>query len=75
MSAVTVAHTTTDGRATLTITAGPEVFGGQGSQVVVIDAKSGELISSVTDPGAALQSVETYKVSRTTLAKLKAGKF
>jgi hypothetical protein len=29
----------------------------------------------VTDPGAALQSVETYKVSRTTLAKLKAGKF
>lgn len=75
MSAVTVAHTTTDGKATLTITAGPEVFGGQGSQVVVIDAKSGELISSVTDPGAALQSVETYKVSRTTLAKLKAGKF
>jgi hypothetical protein len=75
MPAVTVAATTTDGRATLTLTAGPEVFAGQGSQVVVIDAESGELISSVTNPGASFQSVTSYQVSRVSLSALKAGKF
>lgn len=73
MSAVTVAHTTTDGKATLTITAGPEVFGGYSNQVVVIDAASGALISSVSNSPGTSPSVTTYKVYRVSLSDLKAG--
>jgi len=75
ISGVTVAHTTTNGAATLTLTAGPEVFGGEGNQVLVIDAKTGAPISSVVNTPGVPQSVETYNVSRVTLSSIKAGKF
>ncbi|HSZ43671.1 MAG TPA: hypothetical protein VK817_27205 [Trebonia sp.] len=74
ISGVSVAHTTTGGKATLTITAGPEVFTGDGSQVVVIDANTGTLLSSVSNSTGIAQSVTTYQVYRVSLAALKAGK-
>lgn len=77
ISGVTVANSTTDGQPTLTLTAGPEVFGGTGQQVLTIDAKTGMPISSVvSDLGPQVPtSVETYQVSRVTLADIEAGKF
>jgi hypothetical protein len=48
ISGLTVVKSTTDGQQTLTLTAGPEVFGGAGKNVVVIDAKTGLPISSWT---------------------------
>jgi hypothetical protein len=76
ISAVTVAHSTTDGQPTLTLTAGPEVFGGHGSQVLTISATTGTPIRSVIDAGTGVpDSVETYQVSRVTLADIEAGQF
>lgn len=70
ISAVDVARSTTNGTATLTITAGPEVFGGEGSEVLTVDAKTGMLIKSVsTMPGTSTGST-TYKSSRVTTAQL-----
>ena len=74
ISGVNVAHTTTNGAATLTLTAGPEVFVGDGNQVLVIDAKTGALVSSVSNSTGAPQSVTTYKVYRVSLSDIKAGK-
>jgi hypothetical protein len=74
ISGVSVAHTSTDGQATLTITAGPEVFTGDGSQVVVINANTGTLLSSVSNSTGVPQSVTTYQVYRVSLADVKAGK-
>lgn len=76
ISGVTVASSTTGGQPTLTLTAGPEVFGGVGSQVLTIAAKTGMPLKSVADAGPGVPtSVETYQVSRVTLAAIKAGKF
>ena len=76
ISDVTVANSTTGGQPTLTLTAGPEVFGGQGSQVLTIAAKTGIPLKSVVDAGPGVPtSVETYQVARVTLADIKAGKF
>ncbi|MGV9214319.1 hypothetical protein ACTFTM_20880 [Micromonospora sp. RB23] len=70
ISAVTVQNSTTHGRATLTITAGPEVFGGEGSEVLIIDATTGMLVKDVsTVPGLPLAST-TYESSRVTTADL-----
>jgi hypothetical protein len=73
ISAVTVVSSTTDGQATLTLTAGPEVFGGAAEQILTVNARTGMPIKSV-DPaqGTVPMSVDTYQVSRVTLAH---GKF
>jgi hypothetical protein len=73
---VTVANSTTGGLPTLTITAGPAVFGGHGEQVLTINAKTGMPIRSV-EPAAdgAPTSVDTFQVTRVTLAQVASGKF
>jgi hypothetical protein len=82
ISGLTVVKSTTDGQSTLTLTAGPEVFGGAGKNVVVINAKTGLPISSWTGdlpPSVHGQptpaSMTTYQVSRVTVANIEAGKF
>ncbi len=72
---VTVADSTAGGQPTLTITAGPAVFGGDGEQVLTINARTGMPISSVVTGRGMPTSVETFRVSRVTLAGIKAGKF
>ena len=72
---VTVADSSTGGQATLTITAGPAVFGGDGEQVLTINARTGMPISSVVTGRGMPTSVETFRISRVTLADIKAGKF
>ncbi|MFG3555307.1 hypothetical protein ACGGAQ_13095 [Micromonospora sp. NPDC047557] len=68
--AVSVKDSTTHGKSTLTITAGPEVFGGEGSEVLTIDAKTGMLVKDVsTVPGLPAAST-TYESSRVTKADL-----
>ncbi|MET8088199.1 hypothetical protein [Micromonospora sp. NPDC005237] len=70
ISAVSVKNSTTHGKATLTITAGSEVFGGEGSEVLTIDAQTGMLVKDVsTVPGLA-QATTTYESSRVTEADL-----
>ncbi|HXT91643.1 MAG TPA: hypothetical protein VN714_20600 [Trebonia sp.] len=76
ISAVTVAHSTSGGQPALTLTAGPEVFGGQGEQVLTINAKTGMPIKSVEPAnGNVPSSTDTFQVSRVTLADIKAGRF
>jgi hypothetical protein len=76
ISAVKIAHSTAGGQATLTLTAGPEVFGGQGVQVLTINAKTGMPVKSVQPAhGNVRGSADTYRVLRPTLADVKAGKF
>jgi hypothetical protein len=71
---VTVVKSTTGGQPTLTLTAGPALLEG-GKQVLTINAKTGMPISSVVTLPQVATSVETYQVSRVTLAGVKAGKF
>jgi hypothetical protein len=77
ISGATVANSMTGRQHTLTVTAGPEVFGGQGKHVLTINARTGMPISSwLGDLGPTTpSSLETYKVSWVTLAGIKAGKF
>ena len=80
---VTVVDSTTGGQPTLTLTAGPALFGGDGEQVLTINATTGLPISSVMKlaPGQKPSSdtippsVETYQSSRVTLANIEAGRF
>ena len=72
---VTVADSTTDGQPTLTITAGPAVFGGDGEQVLTINARTGTPISSVVTIPQVPTSVETFQVFRVTLTDIEAGRF
>jgi hypothetical protein len=72
---VTVANSTTGGQPTLTITAGPALFGGGGNQVLTVNARTGIPISSVESGGGVPTAVETNQVSRVTLAGIEAGKF
>jgi hypothetical protein len=71
---VTVVKSTTGGQPTLTLTAGPALLDG-GKQVLTINAKTGLPISSVVTLPQVATSVETYQVSRVTLAGIKSGKF
>ena len=71
---VTVVKSTTGGQPTLTLTAGPALLEG-GKQVLTINARTGMPISSVVTLPQVPTSVETYQVSRVTLAGVKAGKF
>ena len=76
---VTVKNSTTDGKATLTLTASNALFSYLDQQVLTINASTGMPISLVLNiPGKApdpTRSVITYHVSRLTLADIKAGKF
>ncbi|SCF05700.1 hypothetical protein [Micromonospora chokoriensis] len=70
ISAVSVKDSTTHGTATLTITAGPEVFGGEGSEVLTVDATTGMLVKDVSVvPGLPAAST-TYESSRVTKVDL-----
>jgi hypothetical protein len=71
---VTVVKSTTGGQPTLTLTAGPALLEG-GKQVLTIKARTGMPVSSVVTLPQVPTSVETYQVSRVTLAGVKAGKF
>ncbi|MFC8298661.1 hypothetical protein [Micromonospora orduensis] len=70
ISGVSVKDSTTHGKATLTITAGPEVFGGEGSEVLTIDAKTGMLVEDVSTVPGLPQASTTYESSRVTKAEL-----
>ncbi|TCB97272.1 hypothetical protein E0H26_13480 [Micromonospora zingiberis] len=71
---VTVAESTTGGQPTLTLTA--RVFGNDGQQVLTINAQNGVPIRSVLDyPDLKTTIVETFEVSRVTVADIKAGRF
>jgi hypothetical protein len=73
---VTVVDSKTDGQPTLTITAGPALFGaGSGDQVLTVNARTGIPVSSVESGGGLPTAVETDRVSRVTVAGIKAGKF
>ncbi|MEU8157148.1 hypothetical protein AB0B94_26105 [Micromonospora sp. NPDC048986] len=70
ISAVSVKDSTTHGKATLTITAGPEVFGGEASEVLTIDATTGMLVKDVSTVPGLSQASTTYESSRVTKADL-----
>ncbi|MEV4498939.1 hypothetical protein AB0J84_25000 [Micromonospora arborensis] len=70
ISAVSVKNSTTQGKATLTITAGPEVFGGVASEVLTIDAETGMLVKDVSTVPGTPQASTTYESSRVTKADL-----
>jgi hypothetical protein len=72
---VTVANSTTDGQPTLTITAGPALFGDGSDQVLTVSARTGIPVSSVESGGGLPTAVQTGQVSRVTLAGVLAGKF
>jgi hypothetical protein len=69
---VTVADSTTGGRPTLTITSGPAVFGAYGNEVLIIDAETGLPISTASKM---LGGADYYRISRVTVANIKAGKW
>jgi hypothetical protein len=75
ISEVTVVDSTTDGQPTLTITAGPAVFGGVGNQVLTVNATTGLPVNSVSTTPGVPAATQTYQVSRVTLADIEAGKF
>jgi hypothetical protein len=70
ISGVSVAHSTTNEEATLTITAEPEVFKGNGSEVLTIDAKTGMLVKDVSNTPGIPGAYTTYQSSRVTTAHL-----
>jgi hypothetical protein len=74
---VTVAHATTGRQPTLALTAAPALMGGGlPAQVVTISARTGMPISMVNGtPGQRYYSKTTYRVSRVTLAHVRAGRF
>lgn len=72
---VTVTKSITHGLRTLTITAGPAVFGGSGREVLTVSATTGLPVKSVSVTPGVSDGVETYRVSRVTLKDIKAGRF
>ena len=70
ISAVSVVHSTTNGKATLTITAGSEVFAVGGSEVLTIDATTGMLVKDVSNTPGTSRAYTTYKSSRVTTGRL-----
>ncbi|MGC4847118.1 hypothetical protein ACLQ3F_07775 [Micromonospora sp. DT15] len=70
IAAVSVKDSTTHGKATLTITAGPEVFGGEVSEVLTIDATTGMLVKHVSNVPDLPRASTTYESSRVTTADL-----
>jgi hypothetical protein len=72
---VAVANSTTGGQPTLTITAGPAVFGGDGKEVLTVNATTGLPVSIVSTATGVPPAEEFYQISRVTLANIMAGKF
>jgi hypothetical protein len=73
---VTVAESTTGGRPTLTITSGPAVFGAlHATEVLIIDAETGLPISTASKIPGNPDGADYYRISRVTMANIKAGKF
>ena len=73
---VTVASSRTAGQPTLTLTAGPALFGGDANEVLTVNAKTGMPVKSVMPGhGNVASSVDTYRVIRVSLAGINAGKF
>jgi hypothetical protein len=70
---VTVTHTTTDRRPTLTLRAGRAEAGVTGYQLLVIDAHSGIPVRRAFGPGARPQDVTTFTVRRVTVASIARG--
>jgi hypothetical protein len=68
ISAVSVKDSTTNGKATLTIIAGTEVFGGQGGEVLTIDAETGMLVKDVSTVPGLPKASTTYESSRVSKA-------
>lgn len=76
ISGVTVANSAAGGQRALTLTAGPEVFGGAGSEVLTVNARTGMPVKAVMPAEANVpSSVQTFQVSRVTLAGIEAGRF
>jgi hypothetical protein len=76
ISAVTVANSAAGGQSALTLTAGPEVFGGSSSEVLTINARTGMPIKAeMPAEGNVPSSVQIFQVSRVTLAGIEAGRF
>jgi hypothetical protein len=76
ISGVTVAKSTAGGQPALTLTAGPEVFGGGASEVLTINGRTGMPVKAVMPAdGNVPSSVQTFQVSRVTLAGIEAGRF
>ncbi len=69
---VTVADSTTGGQPTLTLTA---LFAGDGSEVLTINAKTGMPISYASRLPGIKPVMDTFQVSRVTMADVEAGKF
>ncbi|MFI6257835.1 hypothetical protein ACIBCL_17285 [Micromonospora zamorensis] len=70
ISGVSVKNSTTHGKATLTITASPEVFGGEAGEVLTIDATTGMLVKDISTVPGLPQASTTYESSRVTKADL-----
>jgi hypothetical protein len=76
ISGVTVANSAAGGQRALTLTAGPEVFGGAGSEVLTVNARTGMPVKAVMPAaGNVPSSVQTFQVSRVTLGGIEAGRF
>jgi hypothetical protein len=76
ISAVTVTNSTAGGQPALTLTAGPEVFGGASSEVLTINARTGMPVKAeMPAEGNVPSSVQIFQVSRVTLAGIEAGRF
>lgn len=72
---VTVVNSTTGGQPTLTITAGPTVFGAGSQEVLTVNATTGLPVSMVSTTPGVPPAMETFQVSRVTLADVQAGRF
>jgi hypothetical protein len=76
MPEVTVADSRTGGKPTLTLTAGPALFGGSGEEVLTVSARTGMPVKDVSPAyGNVPSSVQAFQVLRLKLADIKAGKF
>lgn len=73
---VTVTDSTADGRPTLTVTAGSALFGIGSPQVLTVNARTGVPTRSVFAASKGVpSSVDIFRVSRVSMAGIRAGKF
>jgi hypothetical protein len=76
ISDVSVVASKTEGQPSLTLTAGPAVFHGDGAHVLKINAQNGLRFSSEwQSAGKGEPEVEVYRSARVTVADVAAGKF
>jgi hypothetical protein len=73
---VTVTDSSTGGRRTLTVTAGSALFGVGAPQVLTVNARTGVPITSAFAASKGVpSSLDTFRVSRVSLASIRSGKF